>query len=237
MVALSHLLLLAVTATATSTAPIDDDAFLLSPAHSSSHLLFYTPIAWPSPLTLPSPNSHASGTALTLAKASQDVCDSVDFLTAYANCLQCSGADNEDIWRYYGRGLSPVGEACGLETEPKEGEQPGVAEAPKVASASAGTAPTSHSHVQETPAPSVSHTEHSAPSQTSSGGAGYQSPVIYPTGATGTFTHYGNGTASFTIYSLYLLSKPSTLLQKRRCQMQQLCSSAPLRLGWRMASE
>lgn len=222
MVALSHLLLLAVTATATSTAPIDDDAFLLSlfkrqapgtskynchsncgtyPAHSSSHLLFYTPIAWPSPLTLPSPNSHASGTALTLAKASQDVCDSVDFLTAYANCLHCSGADNEDIWRYYGRGLSPVGEACGLETEPKEGEQPGVAEAPKVASASAGTAPTSHSHVQETPAPSVSHTEHSAPSQTSSGGAGYQSPVIYPTGATGTFTHYGNGTASFTAVS------------------------------------
>ncbi|CBX90359.1 predicted protein [Plenodomus lingam JN3] len=58
-------------------------------------------------------------------------CTSSPFLANYANCLQCSGPDNHNIWRYYGRSLAGAGERCGLEVEPKSGVQGEVGAAVK----------------------------------------------------------------------------------------------------------
>ena len=82
-------------------------------------------------------NIFDAGTAITISKASSDVCKDSAFLTDYANCLQCAGPDNDDIWQYYGRSLSKVGETCGLVTEPLSGEQEDVG--PAVAAGAAGS--------------------------------------------------------------------------------------------------
>ncbi|KAF2854695.1 hypothetical protein T440DRAFT_357999, partial [Plenodomus tracheiphilus IPT5] len=77
----------------------------------------------------PAYNCHDNcGAAITQSKppTTTNPCTSPPFLTNYANCLQCSGPDNFNIWRYYGRTLSVVGETCGLETEPKSGVQEDV---------------------------------------------------------------------------------------------------------------
>lgn len=94
--------------------------------------------------------------------------------------------------------MGPVGGACGLDTEPKEGEQPDVSEAPKISDDSddldesdESYEPTTSASVQETSVPTVSGTQHSAdatasetftssptatPSETSSGSASHGSP-------------------------------------------------------------
>ncbi|KAI1630683.1 hypothetical protein F4809DRAFT_250391 [Biscogniauxia mediterranea] len=72
-------------------------------------------------------NCHDNcGQAIIQARESADVCNDETFLTDYQNCLQCSGPDNENIWRYYGNTLSNTGEQCGLSTEPLSGEQPDI---------------------------------------------------------------------------------------------------------------
>ncbi|KAL6712651.1 hypothetical protein ACN47E_000528 [Coniothyrium glycines] len=83
-------------------------------------------------------NCHDNcGTAITLSRE-PNPCGNQAFLTNYENCLQCSGPDNFDIWRMYGRTLSNAGGACGLETEPKSGEQPDVGPAVRASSAAVG---------------------------------------------------------------------------------------------------
>ncbi|KAI6785018.1 uncharacterized protein J7T54_008112 [Emericellopsis cladophorae] len=56
------------------------------------------------------------GYALQAVEDSDDVCDDDEWNTLYQGCLDC--ALEFDIWRYYGGGLTPVGEACGLSTTP-----------------------------------------------------------------------------------------------------------------------
>ncbi|PSN65458.1 hypothetical protein BS50DRAFT_575463 [Corynespora cassiicola Philippines] len=78
----------------------------------------------------PSYNCHDNcGTAITYSRESSDHCTEEGFLFNYQNCLQCSGPDNYNIWRYYGGSLSSAGSACGLETTPLSGEQEDVPEA------------------------------------------------------------------------------------------------------------
>ena len=79
----------------------------------------------------PSYDCHDNcGTAITVSKAGGDFCTDEVFLYDYNNCLQCSGPDNFDIWKYYGRSLGKAAETCeGLETEPKSGKQEDVGEA------------------------------------------------------------------------------------------------------------
>merc|ERR1712000_471028 len=56
------------------------------------------------------------GYALQAVEGSDDVCDDDEWNTLYQGCLDC--ALEHDIWRYYGGGLTPAGEACGLSTTP-----------------------------------------------------------------------------------------------------------------------
>lgn len=84
-----------------------------------------------------SPNS-STGTAITLSRQ-PGVCTNAAFKTNYNNCLQCSGPDNYDIWKMYGRTLSSAGASCGLSTEPLAGKQEDVGPAVHASgSASAG---------------------------------------------------------------------------------------------------
>ncbi|OAL49319.1 hypothetical protein IQ07DRAFT_588643 [Pyrenochaeta sp. DS3sAY3a] len=93
----------------------------------------------------PSYNCHANcGNAITLSKR-PNPCESEAFKTNYENCLTCSGPDNFNIWRYYGGTLSTAGAACGLETEPKSGEQPDVGPAVDVPAASSAAPPAASS--------------------------------------------------------------------------------------------
>jgi hypothetical protein len=105
-----------------------------------------------------SPSKHSltqftdmsTGTAITIAKASSDVCSDEVFLFDYKNCLQCAGPDNYNIWRYYGGSLSSVAEGCGLDTEPLTGEQEDVEEAKHPGD---GAESSSSSEPTATPAP------------------------------------------------------------------------------------
>ncbi|KAF3933829.1 hypothetical protein ABW19_dt0200701 [Dactylella cylindrospora] len=55
-----------------------------------------------------------------------DYCLSPAFIHNYANCIQCSGPDNNNIWHYYSGTLIPAGSACGFPTTPDSGVQPPV---------------------------------------------------------------------------------------------------------------
>ncbi|POS71434.1 hypothetical protein DHEL01_v210170, partial [Diaporthe helianthi] len=66
------------------------------------------------------------------------ICDDQIFQDDYTNCLQCAGADNEDIWRYYGDSLSGPASSCGLATEPLAGEQDDVGAAVAASNSTAG---------------------------------------------------------------------------------------------------
>ncbi|KAL5412550.1 hypothetical protein PMIN04_009802 [Paraphaeosphaeria minitans] len=83
------------------------------------------------------------GTAITISKAGGDYCTDDVFLYDYANCLQCAGPDNADIWKYYGGSLTTAAGKCsGLETQPKSGTQEDVGDAkhPGDASSAVSTA-------------------------------------------------------------------------------------------------
>jgi len=144
-----------------------------------------------------------AGTAITISKASSDVCEDPAFLTDYANCLQCAGPDNDDIWQYYGRSLSKVGETCGLATEPLSGEQedvgPAIAAGAASSSASlttsATSAPSSEASITSA-APTVTETfVNPTPTTTPT-----VTEVINTT-STGAPSPSTNGTASFTTVS------------------------------------
>ncbi|KAH9860588.1 hypothetical protein J1614_011919 [Plenodomus biglobosus] len=109
-------------------------------AVSSEDTLFASLLKRQEPGT-PAYNCHDNcGAAITQSKQPSP-CTSSAFRANYANCLQCSGPDNYNIWRYYGRTLAAAGKTCDLETEPKSGEQaevgPAVQEGAGGASASA----------------------------------------------------------------------------------------------------
>ncbi|KAJ9133033.1 hypothetical protein NKR23_g10961 [Pleurostoma richardsiae] len=89
----------------------------------------------------PAYNCHDNcGQAIIQARNSDDVCNDEIFLTDYANCLQCSGPDNEDIWKYYGTTLSASASTCGLSTTPLSGDQPDVGAAIAAGSSTSSTA-------------------------------------------------------------------------------------------------
>ncbi|KAG8157090.1 hypothetical protein KVR01_013080 [Diaporthe batatas] len=76
----------------------------------------------------PSYNCHDNcGQAIIEARnCNATLCDDQVFQKNYQNCLQCAGADNEDIWRYYGDRLGAAAAACDLGAEPLPGEQDDV---------------------------------------------------------------------------------------------------------------
>ncbi|KAF2014868.1 hypothetical protein BU24DRAFT_451802 [Aaosphaeria arxii CBS 175.79] len=74
----------------------------------------------------PAYNCHDNcGLAITLSRQDGS-CENNRFLSAYGNCIQCSGPDNYNIWRYYGGTLTTAGGKCNLPTEPLKGPQPDV---------------------------------------------------------------------------------------------------------------
>ncbi|KAF1920201.1 hypothetical protein BDU57DRAFT_525338 [Ampelomyces quisqualis] len=109
----------------------------------------------------PSFNCHDNcGTAITLSRQT-DKCDNVAFKSNYANCLQCSGPDNYNIWRMYGNTLSSAGASCGLATEPLAGKQSDVGPAVHASSSSSAAASGSAAPVT-TPAPASASASSSA---------------------------------------------------------------------------
>lgn len=58
-----------------------------------------------------------------------NICNDTTFTTDYNNCLQCSGPDNEDIWKYYGSELNATAASCGFSTTPESGTQDDVSTA------------------------------------------------------------------------------------------------------------
>ena len=144
---------------------------------------------------------RTTGQAIIQARNGGDgVCTDDAFVSNYENCLQCSGPDNVDIWRFYGNSLSRAGESCGLPTTPLSGEQPDVGPAIPAGGSSddeeetssteapAEPTPTSTADEEEQPAPTTTQdggeqpapttTGESAPSETEGGEA---SPTAAPT--------------------------------------------------------
>jgi hypothetical protein len=128
------------------------------------------------------------GTAISLSRQ-PNACDNQGFKTNYANCLQCAGPDNYNIWRMYGRTLSTAGSSCGLPTEPLSGKQSDVGPAvhdggasSTAASATPASATAASTSVSQAVMPSTSQ------------------PVVQSS-ITGAPTASGNATGSFTSVS------------------------------------
>ncbi|RYP91050.1 hypothetical protein DL770_002823 [Monosporascus sp. CRB-9-2] len=99
----------------------------------------------------PAYNCHDNcGQAILQARNSDDVCVDDVFLANYENCLQCSGPDNVDIWRYYSNSLTTAAEPCGLPTTPLSGEQPDVGPATPAGSSASPTTTTATTSEQPT---------------------------------------------------------------------------------------
>ncbi|KAI4868597.1 hypothetical protein F4820DRAFT_409854 [Hypoxylon rubiginosum] len=172
----------------------------------------------------PAYNCHDNcGQAIIQGRSSADVCNDEIFLSDYQACLQCSGPDNEDIWKYYGGTLSTSAASCGLSTTPLSGEQPDVgpatpagsavtstSEATSEATSSVATSTIEVSTTTEaltTTVPTTTAAETSTPVATESG-TGYATESIsvtsasstgsitYAPTATGSGTGSGNGTAT-----------------------------------------
>ncbi|KAF2259201.1 hypothetical protein CC78DRAFT_537263 [Lojkania enalia] len=154
----------------------------------------------------PAYNCHDNcGTAITISKSGSDVCSNEAFLTNYQNCIQCSGPDNENIWRYYGGTLGPIGSECGLESEPLSGEQEDVGPAIHPGASSSTTAePTPTVSMSTTVAPALTSDElASSDVETATPAPTYVDTVISSvvgtiTSASGIPSPSGNGTAIFT---------------------------------------
>ncbi|RYP04534.1 hypothetical protein DL764_004396 [Monosporascus ibericus] len=111
----------------------------------------------------PAYNCHDNcGQAVLQGRNSDDVCTDDVFLANYENCLQCSGPDNVDIWRYYGNSLTTAAEPCGLPTTPLSGEQPDVGAAISAGSSASPTTITATASEQ----PTASATSASQPRMT-----------------------------------------------------------------------
>ncbi|KAI0436107.1 hypothetical protein F4803DRAFT_543405 [Xylaria telfairii] len=102
-------------------------------------------------------NCHeACGQAISAARASKDVCNDDDFLINYDTCLKCSGPDNIDIWKIYGRTLSGFGESCGLSTTPASGDSTNPGSTTSTIPTSTVSAETPSSSISITAAPTAS---------------------------------------------------------------------------------
>ncbi|KAI0451233.1 hypothetical protein F5B21DRAFT_507392 [Xylaria acuta] len=103
---------------------------------------------------------EACGQAILAARASEDVCSDDDFLANYDTCLKCSGPDNIDIWKIYGRTLSGFGESCGLSTTPVSGDSTdaGPTTSATPTSTASARSTTSSSVISITAAPTTSTT-------------------------------------------------------------------------------
>ncbi|KAI5862078.1 hypothetical protein GGS23DRAFT_103769 [Durotheca rogersii] len=133
----------------------------------------------------PAYNCHDNcGQAIIQARNSADVCNDNIFLTNYGNCLQCSGPDNVNIWRFYGTSLSRAAEPCGLSTEPLAGVQPDVGPAIPAGSNAGSTSSTAEPSSSST-APPASEPE------TSSTNGPTEEPTSEPT--SGPTSSSGNG--------------------------------------------
>ena len=116
------------------------------------------------------------GTAITQSRGA-DPCSNEAFLFNYKNCLQCSGPDNYNIWRYYGGTLSGAGSKCGLDTTPLSGKQADVPPANHGSgSGGASSAPPSST---PTPTPNPEPTSGPSEEEPTSGPAG-EAPTSGP---------------------------------------------------------
>ncbi|ORY55476.1 uncharacterized protein BCR38DRAFT_124869 [Pseudomassariella vexata] len=123
------------------------------------------------------------GQAIIEARQSDDVCTDDIFLTDYANCLQCSGPDNENIWQYYGTTLKTAAASCGLSTTPLSGEQDAVGEA-----IIAGSTSTSTTAAAETTTTTAAETTSTATTETTETSTAGSSTVESTASATATAT-------------------------------------------------
>ncbi|KAG9239292.1 hypothetical protein BJ875DRAFT_448891 [Amylocarpus encephaloides] len=81
-------------------------------------------------------NCHDNCGQAIIGSRSTGYCTNNAFTSNYANCLQCAGPDNEDIWLYYGTTLTRAATSCGLSTTPLSGAQ---AEVPVAIPAAGGS--------------------------------------------------------------------------------------------------
>lgn len=143
-------------------------------------------------------NEIHTGQAIIQARNSDDVCTDDIFLTDYQNCLQCSGPDNVDIWRYYGGTLTTAASSCGLSTTPLSGEQPDVGPAiPAGGSDDTTTSEEATSSATSAPTTATTATEE-APTTTATSTAEEESsaaPTTTATTATGDATEAPTSTA------------------------------------------
>jgi len=142
------------------------------------------------------------GNAIRQAREVSDVCDNKAFQSNYANCLQCAGPDNFDIWKYYGNSVSAAGTKCGLSTEPLSGKQPDVGPAQNEGDAG-GSEPTtsegtpSPTDTEPEPSKTAEPTSSNAPEPSSGGGGDAESTAETPS-ATGSASPTGGSDASAT---------------------------------------
>lgn len=140
------------------------------------------------------------GNAIRQAREVSDVCDNKAFQSNYANCLQCAGPDNFDIWKYYGNSVSAAGTKCGLSTEPLSGKQPDVGPAQNEGDAGGSEPTTSEGTPSPTdtePSKTAEPTSSNAPEPSSGGGGDAESTAETPS-ATGSASPTGGSDASAT---------------------------------------
>ncbi|KAI1780099.1 hypothetical protein F4818DRAFT_401777 [Hypoxylon cercidicola] len=156
----------------------------------------------------PAYNCHDNcGQAIIQGRSSTDVCHDEIFLADYQACLQCSGPDNEDIWRYYGGTLTTDAAPCGLATAPLSGDQPDVGPATPAGSAATSTSEaaseatssvaTSTTEVSTTT--KVSTTTAAATSTPVATESAVESALVTSASSTGSITYAPTATGSGTI--------------------------------------
>ncbi|KAF2747389.1 hypothetical protein M011DRAFT_58472 [Sporormia fimetaria CBS 119925] len=125
------------------------------------------------------------GTPISIAKDGGDVCGSNAFVEAYNYCLSCAGPENFDIWKYYGRSLGAIAEACGFETNPAGAQQ---------SEATSEAAPTPTPKASEAPG----QTPVSSPEVPTSSGTSEETASAETTGVSGVPYPGSNATATYT---------------------------------------
>ncbi len=122
------------------------------------------------------------GGAIVQARSSENVCSNDVFLDDYKTCLECAGADNTDIWKYYSGTLSGIAESCGLPTTPEGNESSGAESTTSTGPTSTAVESKSSSSsigITAAPTQSTTPTESSTTSETSSPAANGTATVSY----------------------------------------------------------
>ncbi|KAI0906972.1 hypothetical protein F4824DRAFT_186670 [Ustulina deusta] len=125
---------------------------------------------------------EACGGAIVQARSSENVCSNDVFLDDYKTCLECAGADNTDIWKYYSGTLSGIAESCGLPTTPEGNESSGAESTTSTGPTSTAVESKSSSSsigITAAPTQSTTPTESSTTSETSSPAANGTATVSY----------------------------------------------------------